>query len=700
MPEFQVTVDTGGTFTDLVLASKSEVLGFFKSSTTPTDMFQGVHGALVLAAASQELSVEELLASTSLFVYSTTYGTNAILEGKTARTAFVTTAGHGDMLVYREGGKPDPFNLQIPYPEPYVPRSLTFEVNERILSDGSVHTPLDQEHVLSVIDRLSELDVQAVAVCLLWSVVNPTHEKQVGALIQEHLPNVELSLSHRVNPIIREFRRASATALDASLKPSMRAHLANIDGRLRALGYTGEPLAVTHVSGGMVSLREACDAPLQTVDSGPALGPVAAIKLASTEIGCDDPDLIVTDLGGTSFDISVVNAGALTFTREKWLGPQFLGHPTGMHAVDTRSVSAGGGSIAWVDEELILHVGPHSAGAEPGPVCYGLGGTRSTVTDAAAVLGYLDSEHFAGGRFDMNIEGARHAVLNDVAIPLGLSAEEAAAAILQVTTELMRSFVYDMTIGQGMDPRSCLLISGGGGAGLNILSVAQELEVSEVLIPVGAGVLCALGGQYSDLVGDFSRRLFTDTESFSYEDVNSAIDALGSEMDEFFERLDSNGTHVREFSCEARYADQNWEIDVPVSGRFESADDLAAFEDSFHSAHERLFAVKQVGQPIECINWRARGRSVREKPALPVAVDDGRSLAPRTTRAVWTDSQWVETPVFTGPAMPLGSEIEGPALIEDPTTTIFINPGVTARVTQHHNYHFAVGAAVEKGAQR
>jgi N-methylhydantoinase A len=696
---YRITVDTGGTFTDLVLADDDQLLGFFKSPTTPSDMFLGIEDGLRQAAAARGIMVHELLSDTSLFVYSTTHGTNAILEGKTAKTAFVTTSGHGDMLVYREGGKPDPFNLTIPYPEPYVPRSLTFEVVERVLSDGSVHTDLDEGQVHRVVERLTELDVEAVGICLLWSVVDPTHERRVRDLVRAALPDVEVSVSHEINPIIREFRRASATVIDASLKPLMRAHLFDIEDRLRGLGYAGDPLSVTHVSGGMLSLTELCEAPLQSVDSGPALGPVAGLTLAQAAMADAHPDAIVTDLGGTSFEISVIHRGELTYTREKWLGPEFLGHPTGMHAVDTRSVAAGGGSIARVDDGGALRVGPESAGADPGPVCYGKGGTSATVTDAAAVLGYLDPDYFAGGRFDLDVDGARAAIDEQVARPLGLTVESGAAAIMAVATELMRSFVHDQTVRQGLDPRGSLLVSGGGAGGLNIVRVARELEVGEILIPSGAGVLCAIGGQYADVVAEFSQRHFTETARFDYDGVNGVLAELDARVDEFFDRLDGDGDQQRDVVCEARYVDQNWEIDAPLErSRLEDGDDVAEFEQTFHRVHKRLFAVDQPGQSIECINWRVRARHVRSKPALPRVERAGASPEPIGTQAIWEGGGWVDAQVFDGRLLPASTIIAGPALIQDPTTTIVVPPGATAEVTPHHNYRIGVGRDIASDA--
>jgi N-methylhydantoinase A len=273
-------------------------------------------------------------------VYSTTTSTNAILEGRTARTAFLTTEGHRDVLVYREGGKDDPLNIAVPYPEPYVPRSLTFTLRARIGSDGTVLEPLAEDDLERVLRRLADLDVEAVGVCLLWSIVNPVHELRVGERLAERLPHVEVTLGHLLNPVIREYRRASATVIDASLKPLMRAHLHDVDRRLRGLGFRGEPLLATHLSGGVVRLDEMCDRPLHSVDSGPALAPIAGLAYAAAEPEAADgngaADVLVIDAGGTSLDISPTRDRRVVYSREKWFGPKWHGHMTGLPAVETR----------------------------------------------------------------------------------------------------------------------------------------------------------------------------------------------------------------------------------------------------------------------------------------------------------------------------------------------------------------------------
>ena len=687
---YTIAVDTGGTFTDLVLADEERLVGLYKAPTTPGDLFQGISRAIDAAASDQGLDVADLLGDTSVFVYATTHSTNAILQSKVARTAFITTRGHRDVLLYKEGGKDQVHNWAIPFPKPYVPRRLTFELTERVLADGGVAVALDDAEVRRVVARLGELKVEAIGVCLLWATLNPDHELRVGEIIEELLPGVEYSLSHQVNRIIREYRRGSATVIDASLKPLMRSHLTDMDARLRELNFQGEPLMVTHVSGGVLHLDQIVEKPLQTIDSGPALAPIAGIFFGQAEPEVTSEDVLVVDTGGTSFDVSLILSGRVAYTREKWIGKRWYGHMTGLPAVDTRSIGAGGGSLAFVDAGGLLHVGPESAGADPGPVAYGLGGTEPTVTDAALVLGYIDPDNFLGGRMTLDLEAARDVISERLGRPLGLDPEAAAEAVLVVASEEMRGLLTDMTVAQGRDARDCLMIAGGGAAGLNIVRIAREAGIRHVVIPKLAAGLSAVGGQYSDITANFSRGQHVLSSSFDFEGVNAALKEINDDMGAFLDEVRHPGERRRRFRCEARYDQQMWEIDVDLGERdtFSEQRDVAWLQEQFDAEHLNLFAVNQPGSPIEVITWRGEARVVRAKPALTTncttSSGNGTSPAPRRERTAYFDAQAVDTPVFRGHELSPGARVEGPAIIEEPTTTIVVLPGSTVRVRASH----------------
>lgn len=684
-PPFTISVDTGGTFTDLILSDQNRVIGLYKSSSTPDDLFNGIAASIELAATENGMTLGELLNETKVFVYSTTRSTNAVLEGKVANTAFLTTQGFRDVLLYREGGKEDPYNLSTQYPSPYIPRRLSFEVEERVLADGSIEVALDESSVLAVLKRCKELKVEAIAVCLVFSVVNPEHELRIGQLIEQELPGVSYSLSHQVNNVVREYRRASSTAIDASIKPLMKEHLHNLERRFREAGFKGDPLMVTHVSGGVMSLEQMADRPIQTIDSGPALAPVAGIQYGKQEPLAADKNIIVVDTGGTSYDVSLTSNGEIAYSREKWLGPVWSGHMTGLPAVDTRSLGAGGGSIAYIDEGDLLRVGPISAGAMPGPACYDRGGKEPTVTDAALVLGYLDPNNFLGGRMTLNLEAAREAFRTRIADPMGISIEDSAEAVLRITSEDMRGFTTDMTISQGIDPRDCVMVAGGGAAGMNIVRIAKDLGISTVIIPRLASGISAVGGQCTDISATFSAGRYVTTNDFDAQKANQAIKELNSKLDDFFDEVKHPGERVRKMVIEARYDQQLAEIDVDLGdlSDFSTPEGLNQLHEKFDAAHLKYYSVNQPGAPIEIVSWRAEGRVVRAKPSLAMPLSEG-GVPEAIKRTMYFDNQGLQGSAYRVEKLPSDITLEGPAVIEEPTTTIVLPPNTRALTRATH----------------
>ena len=461
--------------------------------------------ALGLAADDRGMNLSALMAKGDMLIHGTTYAINAIITGNTAKTAFLTTAGHPDILVLREGGRIEPFNFLVPYPRPYVPRALTFEVPERVDSLGQVVMPLDEDAVLGIIGELKVCEIEAVAVCLLWSIANPVHEDRVGELLADHLPGIPYSLSHILNPALREYRRASAAAIDASLKPLMTKYLGSLAERLTDVGFTGRTLVLTS-QGGMIDAEELANEPIHAINSGPSMAPIAGRYYADLE--CDEPNAIIADTGGTTYDVSLVRRGRIPKTRETWIGQPFRGHMTGFPSIDIKSVGAGGGSIAGVDDGGILHVGPQSAGAVPGPVCYGAGGTEPTLTDACLVLGYLDPKFFLGGSMQLDASSAETAISETIAGPLSLDLKVAAAAIVGVATENMVQAISEITVNQGIDPSDSVLIGGGGAAGLNSTLIARRLGCPKLLIPETGAALSAYGAVMSDLTTEYPLHVF------------------------------------------------------------------------------------------------------------------------------------------------------------------------------------------------
>jgi N-methylhydantoinase A len=673
----RVAVDTGGTFTDLVVEVEDGSFLLFKSPTVPSDPIEGVLNVLELAARETGSTLDVFLAPCRLFIHGTTRAINAILTSTTAKTALLVTEGHPDILLFREGGRTDIFNWTRDYPPPYISADATYEIPERVGSRGEVVRPLDSSVVLDVLREIRSRDIEAIAVCLLWSVVNPEHEEEIANLIENHAAELPYTLSHQLNPSLREYRRASATAIDASLKPVMSEYLGQLQERLREAGLSSDSrVLVVTSSGGVLDAGDVAKRPIYSVGSGPAMAPVAGRFYAETDAGSDTA--VVADTGGTSYDVSLVRRGRIPVTRETWLGPVFSGHMTGFPSIDVRSIGAGGGSIASVDGGGLLRVGPESAGANPGPACYARGGDRPTVTDAALLLGYLDAEYFLGGQIPLDGDAAAEALDRHVAHKLALTIDEAAAAVLRIVTESMARAIEEITIKQGVDPREAVLVGGGGAAGLNSLAIARRLGCPKVVIPATGATLSAAGALMSDLTHDYAATLYVRTTKFPSDRVNALLATLQESAATFFmgPGRDSIKQSV-EFIVEARYPNQMWEIEVPLKRpSFTSPSDIRELEEDFHAMHEEIFAVSDRDSHVEILTWHARPRCVLShvKPEVRTLA----SMRPKSRhtrrRAIFIPGEGrVAADVWSIDDLPLESIVHGPAIVESPITSIVVD---------------------------
>lgn len=678
---YRIAIDTGGTFTDAVILAADGSVTQSKALTTLERNWLGMREALELGARARGIELEELLGGTELLFWGTTRATNAIVEKTTARTALLTTEGFPDTLILREGGKLRPFNFREPFPEPFIPRNLTFEVPERIDAEGNVVVPFDGDRAAAVLERVRAAEVEAIAVCFLWSIVNPAHELAMGEAIEQALPGVPYTLSHQLNPVVREYRRTSSAAIDASLKPLMQEHVAELERDLRGAGFEGELLLLTSF-GGCMHAHDIVERPIYAVDSGPSVAPVGAA--AAARASGVATDLIVCDTGGTSFDVALVDGGAPRYTRERWIGERFVGHLTGLSAVDLRSIGAGGGSIAHLDEGGLLQVGPRSAGSTPGPACYGRGGTEPTVTDAALLLGYIDPAHFLGGRMQLDAGAAREAMRTRVAEPLGLGVEEAAEAVLLIVNDKMVTAINEITVNAGIDPRERLVVAGGGASSLNIVPIATELGCPQVLVPRLASTLSAAGAHEADVMTEFHASEFLDTAAFDVERANSALGSLDREMDRFLRGLNSSSLvgFEKQFFAEARYPSQVWELEVPLpAGRVTDGAYVEEIAARFHEAHERLYASRQDDSHLEIPYLKGRVVARLAKVEPPRLALDGSAPAERCRATARFDGETVETPRYRGEQMSCGAAVEGPAIVDLESTTIVVNPGWRCEVT-------------------
>ena len=686
-------VDVGGTFTDAAILDENGQIRVFKSPTTPGNYIDGILGALETAAEYYNISLEELLHDVGVsaggrLTHGSTIATNAVLEKKAGKVGVITTKGFRDVLLFREGPPKNPHDLYLDFPEPFVPRYLTLGVRERVNAEGGVEVPLDEEELAQAVGKLKEYEVEAIAVCFLWSPVNDCHERRARAVIEKLWPEVSVVISSSVNAQINEYRRFVAAAMDASLKRLVSTYSRGLNARLNEAGFAGE-VGMLNAYGGVMRPAEIAENPLLSIDSGPAMAPVAGRVYVNAD--ADEGNAVVLDMGGTTFDVSCVTQNHIGISRETVIGDEV----PGIARAAVHSIGAGGGSIAWVDAGGMLRVGPKSAGSVPGPVCYRRGGTLPTVTDANAVLGYLNPEHFNAGKMKLDVEGAYNAIKEHVADRLGMSVYDAAYAIWGTVNANMVKAIKDVTVWQGVDPRGYVMVAGGGACGVHAIPLAIGLEMNKLLIPKTAGGLSAVGGVFSDLVKEFSTILYQESRSFEKEIVTDRLRELYAQAEAFFEQ-----NHIApesrkvELYMEGRYPAQAWDLSVlleeDMRADFAFTDEtVRKLEDAFHAEHFRQFTVKDDSYVL-CFGWRLRaigaaGRGARLLPAEKREEGMARDMGMR--KMYFREyGEPVDVPVYDGEQIKYGQYVEGPAVIEEPTTTITVLPGYRLVVTRLGNY--------------
>lgn len=677
---YTACIDIGGTFTDLVLYSRESDLEIFKSPTTPGEFEKGFINVLDVAAQAHKLSLGEFLAKTELIVHGTTVSTNALVEGKVAPAGLICNAGHPDVLTLRESPRKRAFETKIDFPPPYIPRNRTCEVRGRIDAMGNELEKLNEKDVVAAAKYLKKCGVKAVAVALLWSIVNPKHELRIREILKKELPGVPVTLSHELNPIPREYRRTIATAINASLFPIVSAYTEKLQNVLKQAGYKNE-LLIANCVGGMMPPEEIIKRPIYSVMSGPTLAPIAGMHLTTAD------NVIVVDMGGTTFDVSALRSRRLVVTSDSTFGMEMLGIPK----IDVRSVGAGGGSIAWIDPGGLLRVGPQSASARPGPACYGLGGTEATVTDANVVLGIIDPDYYLGGKIKLDRAKAEAAV-DKIAKPLKLSRLEAAYAIYTTSNHNMIAAIEDITVNEGIDPRESYVVSGGGATACHIGEMARLLGIKSFMVPKFAAGLSAFGGLISDVRWEEMGTQHTTDRDFDFAKVNALLARLIKGGAAFLKRAGFPPSKQRfEFAFQGRYLYQSWDIEVPfeLEGGKLKKGDLAKLVAAFHAMHERIYTIKDEGDVVEFTTWKVRamgdtGGSERKGSALPR--QQGKP-APKSHRAVFFGKgNHPQVPIYEGSDFGAGAVVAGPAVIELPTTTILLQPKQTATTDEHGNF--------------
>ena len=670
---FHIGTDIGGTLTDLTLSRDGRLLGRYKSPTTPGNLPEGVINCVSLAAADLELSVEQLLGDTAVFVHGSTIATNAVIEGKVARCGVITTRGTKYTLWRGEGRRNDIFDFTQPPREPLVPPHRCVEIDERIDRDGNVLVAIDERNVVEAIHALRDMGCEAVAVSLLWSIRNPTHEQVVAKLLAEHWPDAVVSLSSEVQPVLREFTRTSCTVLNTMLKPVVAAYLRDLQKVLSERGLSGQILVVAS-DGGVQPVEEISRRPVYMLFSGPSTGPSAALQFAREE---GTEDCLLIDMGGTSFDVSTVIDGRVTTTRDGRIN----GRPTGLAAVEILTLGAGGGSIAEVDPGGLLKVGPASAGAKPGPACYGRGGTKPTVTDAHLVLGYLAPDRFLGGRMALSVEAAERAIAEHVADPLGLSLEQAALGIVSVVNERMTNGILEMTVRRGIDPRGLVLVTGGGATGVAAIELARELDIGRIIVPRETSVLCAYGALNADLKWSNVANWPTSAHTFDRDGVNAALTALERDGSAFLDGLGvDDDRRAFELHASARYPLQVTEIEIRCPQLPIAAGDVDTITTAFHDTYRERYSVAEPDNDVEFVMWRVVAAGLTEPARRDAAgATSGTDPVLGTTRFYdSTAATMADAPMVDPDRMARGHVQVGPALLVAVDTTVVLPSGTRA----------------------
>jgi len=666
----RVGIDVGGTFTDLVAVDEAGRVTLAKSASTPADPSLGVMDGLDLLARELGLDRRGRLAGTGVIVHGTTVATNALLERKGATVGMLTTEGHRDVIEMREGLKDDRYNLRMPPPVPLVPRARRIGVRERIRFDGVVATPLSRASLHRAIRVLAQANVDAVAVCYLHSYRDARHEKATGQALARLLPGAYVSLSSEVLPQIKEYERFCTTVVNAYVGPALARYLTTLAGRLAGGGYAGEVL-IMQSHGGVAPIAESVRLAAGAMLSGPA-GGIAGCRHATRLL--EERNLISFDMGGTSTDIALLEAGEPHLTGDK----SVAGSKVALPSIDIHTLGAGGGSIARVDAGGILHVGPESAGAEPGPACYAHGGTAPTVTDANVVLGLLDPGNFLGGRMRLDADAA-HRSIERVAKALDIPVVAAAGGIHRVVNTNMAEGIRLVSVRRGADPRRFALLSFGGAAGLHITEVARMLEISRVVIPRIASVLSAWGMLATDLRYELVRTHVGEAHAMGAARLRRIFAGMEAEGRRRLGRAFRAEVAVRP-SVDMRYGEQTFEIQVPLDGvDMTSADLMNEVVARFHRRHEELYTYSAPGQDVVLVN--ARLAVVGRLPVLPTEeIRSSTAVALPRSRRVHLE-RWVEVPVYDLTALPPGHEVKGAAIFESPTTTVLIRAGERAVAT-------------------
>ncbi len=704
MERYLCGIDIGGTFTDCVVIDGKGTITTAKVPSTPEDFSRGMMAALAGAAEKLGLEMQSLGEALSLLSHGTTTGTNAVIQKRGAKVGLITTKGHNDVIHIMRGsrglsGREVRLVVHIPEsskPDPIVPKRLIRGVSERVDCFGKVIVELNEEEARQAIGELVAEGVEAIAICCLWSFLHTGHEARLRELVEEIAPGLFVTCSHELVPKWGEYERTAAVALNAYIGPITAGYLEKVDQDVAKTGY-GAPLQITQCAGGTISVAKAMKAPLLTLDSGPVAGVMGSQFLAQqlAEDAGAPANVITTDMGGTSFDVGVIHQGvAATSYRANVNQYEYF-----LPKVDMQVIGAGGGSKAWIDKITgSLKVGPDSAGAQPGPVCYGRGGTTPTVTDADLILGYLDPDSFAGGSMKLDRPGAA-AAIEALGAELSMGLEACASGIAKIVEFQMADLIRKVTIQKGFDPRDFTLYAFGGAGPMHAGIFARELGIAKVIVPQRetASVWCAFGAAAADILHVYERVEIM-TSPFDTARINSNLAALKAEgLAQLAKEGAGDAEQSTRFFVDMRHKGQINEVEVPLDGDCVTVGDLKGLEARFVERYELLYGKGAAlpGALLEIVTFRCRASARTPKPPL-VAVETLSDRIPdaakRAARPVWWEETkgFHETAIYDGSALLPGNAIEGPAIVETDVTSVVLHPGQHLAVDRYGNFEMRV----------
>ena len=691
---FRISVDSGGTFTDgILIDGKGEVLSA-KAHTTPQDLTVGTINCLSKLAALAGMPLERLLSQAGSIVHGTTLATNIVATRTGAKLGFITTKGYRDRMTFLQVAKgemrgdlkesqSEMFDFRMEYPKPLTPRHLMTEVEERLDYTGRVLTPLNEQDVRRAVEYLKKQGVQAIAVGLLFSYIDPRHERRIGEIIKDEYPEAYVSLSSTVLPVWGEVGRWSTTMFSAYVAPKVIDYVSRINRLLGDKGFKGE-LVFMQSNGGVATTEVVCENPATLLVSGPAAGPSMSLAVAGDG---NAPNIVSMDMGGTSFDVGVVADGQINVIQRKIIDGQKYCLPS----VDVSVIGAGGGSIAWIDPSGRLQVGPQSAGASPGPACYGTGGQEATVTDADVVLGYIDPDYFLGGETKLHKDLSAKAIREKIADPLGLTEAKAAAAIYDVINAKMAGMIDLVFHRRGYDPREFVLCAAGGASPVHCARIMQELRIKHLMVPKVAPVYCAFGMMYADLKHNYTRSFLCETAKVSLEQLN----AIFGEMErEAAATLRREGIAKKEIliakSMDMRYYGQVREQTAAMPDGAVTAAALQATVERFHERHRKVIGYSDSKYPTEIVRLHLAGIAKVTPPELKTIARGGAdaSKAVKGQRKAFFGEfdGFVEAKIYEGDRLLTDNVVEGPCIIEERMTTLVVPPGLKLRVDAYGNY--------------